>query len=376
MRKACCKYGAECYQKNEEHCSKFLHPGDEGWEESSARKRSDKFMCQCGHKQKLHASSLEGVRLVSYPSHWKTEHSQDEEFSALVPLPDTCVPLFQQFVNATYSDVTTRDRLKSCGTWEVPEDFQVLSVQRNENSQLWRKYMLKRDQLRKESARNNWHGPLPPPQECPVASASRSRKSMGIIGRLLSSQNSTQSLESGDPPDFGDYGVAGTSEPWAALVADSTDELGLSEADLPDGELNEWLLFHGTNAAASEKICTKDFSFRLAGSGAGSLYGGGTYLAESFTKADEYARGEDDGSFTVLVCRVLGGRVLYCSDKTPDANKLMRECTEGVYDCIIGDRIKTSGTYREFVVFDTENVYAEYRLRYKRGEFFKSPSHP
>jgi len=198
---------------------------------------------------------------------------------------------------------------------------------------------------------------------------------MGILSRLLSSQNSTDSFGSLEPPDFGKHGVAKTSGPWATLVANSIDALGLGDADLPDEELNEWLLFHGTNTAASEQICTRDFSFRLAGTSTGSLYGGGTYLAESFTKADEYAR-EDDVSFTVLVCRVLGGRVLYCDDKTPDANKLMRECTEGVYDCIIGDRIKTSGTYREFVVFDTENVYPEYVLRYTRGEFFKSPSHP
>jgi len=375
MRKPCCKYGAECYQKSGDHVSKFLHPGDDGWEEGSVRKIFDRHMCECGHKQKLHASSLEGVRLVSYPSHWKTDHSNGEEFNARFTLPDTCVPLFQDFVNATYSDVTTRDRKKSCGTWEVPRNFEVLSVQRNENSQLWRKYMLKRDQLRKESSRrpggsHSLNGLLVPPPPMPAASSRR-----GFLSRLLSSHNSTDSLGSMELPDFGIYGEAKTSAPWAFLVANSNDELGLGDADLPDGELNEWLLFHGTNAAASEQICAKDFSFRLAGTTTGSLYGGGTYLAESFTKADEYAR-EDDGCFTVLVCRVLGGRVLYCDEKTPDADKLTRDCTEGVYDCILGDRIKASGTYREFVVFDTENVYAEYILRYKRGEFFKSATHP
>ncbi|OLP87919.1 hypothetical protein AK812_SmicGene30792 [Symbiodinium microadriaticum] len=51
--------------------------------------------------------------------------------------------------------------------------------------------------------------------------------------------------------------------------------------------------------------------------------------------ADEYSR-EEDGLYTVLLC-----------------------AQHGDYDCILGDRIKISGTYREFIVFDTENVYPE-----------------
>merc|ERR1712050_441658 len=112
-----------------------------------------------------------------------------------------------------------------------------------------------------------------------------------------------------------------------------------------------------------------DFKMRLAGSATGTLYGRGSYLAESVTKADEYSKLE--GEFCcVLLCRVLGGRVRYCDERAPDADALTRDCMEGAYDCIVGDRVKVSGTYREFVIFDTENVYPEFVLRYKRGELF------
>merc|ERR1712045_138493 len=105
---------------------------------------------------------------------------------------------------------------------------------------------------------------------------------------------------------------------------------------------------------------------RLAGSATGTLYGRGTYMAESITKADEYAR-EERGVFTVLLSRVLGGQVRYNDEKTPDPEELTRDCLEGPYDSILGDRTKCSGTYREFVFFDSENTYPEFILKYVRG---------
>jgi hypothetical protein len=74
---------------------------------------------------------------------------------------------------------------------------------------------------------------------------------------------------------------------------------------------------------------------RLAGTATGTLYGKGSYLAESITQADEYSKNEE-GSFTVLLCRVLGGRVNYTDERTPDATELTRSCTEGDFDCILG----------------------------------------
>lgn len=50
-------------------------------------------------------------------------------------------------------------------------------------------------------------------------------------------------------------------------------------------ECNEWILFHGTSPAAALAISRSDFRMSLAGGSTGTLYGRGTYLAESFTKA-------------------------------------------------------------------------------------------
>merc|ERR1719265_2574041 len=62
------------------------------------------------------------------------------------------------------------------------------------------------------------------------------------------------------------------------------------------GYANEWFLFHGTSDAAAEAIVAGDFTMALAGSATGTLYGNGTYLADSITKADEYAKQGDDGT--------------------------------------------------------------------------------
>jgi len=344
MRKPRCKWGGECYQRNEEHRKEFLHPGDEGWEASASTTIRDKHMCCCGHKKKLHASALTGFKAVTYPPYWHSDVTGDQEFNQRVAPHPFMVPAVQKLLDLTYSDVTTRDRVKSCGTWEVPRNFTVESVQRNENSRLWRKYKIKKSELLREAS-------------------------------LLGTDDAVAKQASISQLEFGEFSDIKTTRVWEELATKYAKELGVTEDDIPAKQINEWVLFHGTSASAAENICGHDFTMRLAGSATGTLYGRGTYLAESITKADEYSR-EENGLFTVIICRVLGGRVRYCDERTPDAEGLMAECTEGVYDCILGDRIKTSGTYREFVVFDTENVYPEYIIKYKRGEFFKSPSHP
>eukprot|EP00913_Durusdinium_trenchii_P029227 g27397.t1 len=161
-----------------------------------------------------------------------------------------------------------------------------------------------------------------------------------------------------------------------------TTKVWETHGDQLDPSINEWYLWHGTSSSAALNICQSDFKMRLAGSATGTLYGRGSYFAESVTKADEYSK-EEDGLYTVLLCRVLGGRTspLFfhidhtsyncCLGRTPDPDALTRECTQGESDCILGDRIKISGTYREFIVFDTELVYPEYIIKYKRGELFK-----
>jgi len=144
------------------------------------------------------------------------------------------------------------------------------------------------------------------------------------------------------------------------------DSWGISGPAL-DPLVNEVLLFHGTNPMASNHITSENFKVNLAGSNAGALYGRGIYLAENASKSDEYTTPDrDNGNRTLLVCRVTLGCAFYTDEVLPDARKCENVCTKGPYHCILGDRRKCRGTFREFVIFDEEQVYANYILAYKR----------
>eukprot|EP00929_Paragymnodinium_shiwhaense_P057699 TRINITY_DN28888_c0_g1_i2.p1 TRINITY_DN28888_c0_g1~~TRINITY_DN28888_c0_g1_i2.p1 ORF type:complete len:119 (+),score=20.95 TRINITY_DN28888_c0_g1_i2:307-663(+) len=87
---------------------------------------------------------------------------------------------------------------------------------------------------------------------------------------------------------------------------------------------------------------------------------------QSITKADEYAKANTAGNYAVLLCRVLGGKVLYTDEVSPNPEDLVHQCVEGPYDSVLGDRERIRGTFREFVLFDSEDVYPEYIVEYQR----------
>ena len=70
------------------------------------------------------------------------------------------------------------------------------------------------------------------------------------------------------------------------------------------------------------------------GSGKGSLYGAGLYFADSIVKADEYSDADEDGVYSMLLCRVLGGNVLYSAEDVPDGD-LRAQVLEGHYDSVL-----------------------------------------
>jgi len=152
-------------------------------------------------------------------------------------------------------------------------------------------------------------------------------------------------------------------------------------------EVNEWRLLHGSSQEACAEICERNFNLDLAGSGATwkkdsekkgtSLYGAGIYFSERITKADEYAEplakaapGGDTSSgglCTVLICRVLGGRGNICTQNEIDADALRQLVFAGPHHSVIGDRVTKLGKpYREFVVYDRDQVFPEYLLTYVR----------
>jgi len=104
----------------------------------------------------------------------------------------------------------------------------------------------------------------------------------------------------------------------------------------------------------------------VAGSHKGSMFGPGIYLAENSTKADEYASDGNSalykGIFAILLCRVTLGKA--CFVESP--GNYQSKVASGEYDCVIGDRKKAVGTYREVVLFNPKQVFPEYAVLYRR----------
>jgi len=129
---------------------------------------------------------------------------------------------------------------------------------------------------------------------------------------------------------------------------------------------NQAYLLHGTNPTSAVSILANSFSVNLAGTSVGTMFGPGIYLAESSTKADEYARddvgGEYDGLYAMLVCRALVGRSLV----TEHGGDYSKNVLSGDYDSVLGDRERAVGTFREFVFFQEASLFPEYVVLYRR----------
>lgn len=273
----------------------------------------------CHHKMSLHVvpSNVLHEGEVPFPDYWMSASRADSvKVQEIIDLPSGAMDEFQQVINRTYKQCWTRDRTRHNPTNpKVPSGFKVTAVRRNENSLSWQEYGARRAEL---------------------------------LTRLSEEVNET-------PPLYNQV---------KSMVA--YRDVGGAKADRLAHECNEWYLFHGTSPDNAATIMKSDFRVGCAGSNTGTLYGKGLYFAESITKADEYAKTDANGNYAVLFCRVLGGNVLYCDSVEPDPEALVTKCISGPYDCVLGDREKCKNTYKEFVLFDSEDVYAEYVIEYKR----------
>jgi len=271
--------------------------------------KSDHKCKDCKHKKGLHVIPQTSDQIeIPYPPYWD---SQDVNALEMVQLGSRANAEFQQLLDQTYRTAFTKDRQKHNPTNpKVPKGYEVQKVFRNENGHAWQEYA------------------------CRLADVQHRDEPIAKIEDVK------------------------TTVAWKSIGGDKADRLL--------HECNEWYLFHGTNPDAAASICKNDFKVSRAGSSTGTLYGKGLYFAESITKADEYAKPNSSGNFAVLLCRVMGGHVRYTDEVTPDPEELVYSCIEGPYDSVLGDREKTRGTYREFVLFDSEDVYVEYVIEYKR----------
>jgi len=169
-----------------------------------------------------------------------------------------------------------------------------------------------------------------------------------------------------------------------AVLTATHEDPGVGEVlgELEAAAQEQWL-FHGTTAAAVQGISDSEFRLDLAGSRRGTMYGKGVYLAECSSKADEYAEEDEEGVCRLLICRVALGRILLNRDRHPEREQVERECKAG-YDSLCGDREAAVGTFREFVLFGSQQAYPAYIVHYRRvmqTEFLRSlgkgatPSH-
>lgn len=122
-------------------------------------------------------------------------------------------------------------------------------------------------------------------------------------------------------------------------------------------QCKELWLFHGTTDEAAESITDDDFRIKLAGSHRGTMFGPGVYLADSVTKSDEYTEEDSDGLRTIILCRCVMGCAL---PQQEGGRRCIKNCQQGGYHSVRGDR-----AYTEFVVYDENQVYAEYLVWYR-----------
>jgi len=247
--------------------------------------------------------------------------------------PQSVVNDMQSLFDATYRKVYTRDRRGA----PMADRFIVKDVLRVMNDQVWREYTSVREGV---------------------------RTSVGGSNPKIPDGTATMN-----------YVLRNKASPLPLL----------------DAQVNENWLFHGTTRAAAEGIAENDFRLDLTGSNAGTLYGKGIYLAENVSKSDEYGEGpkgpageeQMEAGFEapkpkgpppplvresfMLVCRSTLGKVFYTDEQRPDPEKLVKSCTKGgEYQCVLGDRLKRNGTYREIVVYSDDQVYPEFIVRYER----------
>jgi len=257
-------------------------------------------------------SVMEGLSMDEVKN-FKLERRDKTNLFAYLQLEQGDLDRLQKLFDASFVAKYTRDRKGG----KVPDRLLVQRAVRVQNAQNWSEFMGRNNEIRADLAT--------------------------LQGWGVSLMCSVEGLKT-DVPEFKE---------------DPSYEL--------DRVTNTAWLFHGTSAG--EAIATSDFCVDLAGSHAGTLYGRGVYLAESCAKSDEYSSENAEGLRQILVCRATLGSILYCDEVSPNTDELVRQCCSGFppkFHSVLGDREKTSGTFREFIVYDEDQVYPEFVVWYKR----------
>lgn len=284
------------------------------------------------------------ARLANPPHYW-ANHDVGMGFKDSCLLPEEARRPFQQLLDSTLFPASSRDRpcparppcrnsrkvaggcacSRPGGMPGLPQRYRVRQVLRIEDSAQWQAFVRRRQELLMLRAAQGPvdDGMLPLTDEAVVA--------------------------------------------WPGVFASPTHDIG------------EMYLLHGTNIRSSLKIAHEDVRLDLSKSG-GAL-GPGLYLAESATKADEYASDAAAGCvsgstpdpyyrgiFAMLVMRACLGKPKVTNRFLSDTEKPKVKSDvfhRKLYDSIVGDR-RSAGTFREFCLYDPDQVYVEYLVLYER----------
>eukprot|EP00927_Polykrikos_kofoidii_P077970 TRINITY_DN74851_c0_g1_i1.p1 TRINITY_DN74851_c0_g1~~TRINITY_DN74851_c0_g1_i1.p1 ORF type:complete len:1591 (-),score=283.88 TRINITY_DN74851_c0_g1_i1:245-4540(-) len=289
------------------------------------------------HKDKEPWRSLIMWSTSNVPKHWNLagcRGSFDKLFAIprrdALGRPVALYPLMQKLLDDTWKFIPTRDRpcpkrtdpcasraggcrcVQKDGNPGMPTGLRVRRILRVEDSQMWESYHAKRQEI----------------ADC--------RRGETLLDLSTKTKDSVGHTEYFEPLDN---------------VAPS----------------NECYLFHGTFVRAALNIAQNNFRIDLAGSHVGTMYGRGAYFCECCSKADEYARDEPDGyyegMFAIVLCRVAMGQPFVTEERDEHAGEHVKA---GRFDSTLGDREKSVNTYREFVVYNLDQVYPEYVILYER----------
>jgi hypothetical protein len=255
-------------------------------------------------------SIMEGLDMKDVQAFQNVQKGDITNLYGTISLGDEDVDRIQKLFDASFVAKYTRDRKGG----QVPKRLAVQKAMRVQNAQNWAEYINRTAEIRTELD----------------AMRKRGGQIMDKVDRLKTAI-----------PEF---------------TTDRSFQL--------DASTNDAWLFHGTTAG--EAIAQSDFRIDLSGTNAGTLYGRGVYLAESCAKSDEYSNEDAQGCRQIVICRTVLGSILYSDDIAPNPYELERKCMSGEYHCVLGDREKTRGTFREFIVFDEDQVYPEFVVWYKR----------
>ncbi|NXS27593.1 PAR12 polymerase, partial [Pomatostomus ruficeps] len=123
-------------------------------------------------------------------------------------------------------------------------------------------------------------------------------------------------------------------------------------------EVQEKLLFHGTDVISMKTVCTQNFDWRICGSN-GTNYGKGSYFARDACYSHVYCQATEQAHLMFLARVLVGdyvkGNATYVRPPRRCADRLW------FYDSCVDDELNPS----VFVVFEKHQIYPEYIIEYK-----------